>query len=89
MIVLSMTRKEIAVHLLSECSNNKKRIEKKAKKMLKAEKKIHAYQQRVGSNTLLTIYIYGIDDEGVDYAVGCWYKSGKGLCWASVVQNGG
>ena len=54
--------------------------------MLKAGRKIHAYQQRLGSNTLLTIYIYGIDDKGVDYAVGCWFTSDKGLCWASAGQ---
>lgn len=86
-----MTRKEIAAHLSAECRSNKKRIETKAgivaKKMLRAQKKIYTYQQRVGSNTLLTIYIYGIDDRGVDYAVGSWFKSDKGLCWASVGQN--
>lgn len=90
MIVPSMTRKEIAVHLLSEVRNNKKRIAVKvgsvAKKMLRAGKKIHVYQQRVGSNTLFTIYIYGIDNKGIDYAVGCWFHSDKGLCWASVGQ---
>src|SRR5258706_3214632 len=88
MVVSSMTRKEIAGHLLSELRNNKNRIERKAgivaKKMLKAGKKVHAYQQRVGSNTLFTIYIYGIDDEGSDYAIGCWFHSDKGLCWATV-----
>jgi hypothetical protein len=88
MVVPSMTRKEIAVHLLSEVRNNKRQIENKAgltaKKMVRAEKMVHTYQQRVGSNTLLTIYIYGIDAKGVDYAVGCWFTSDKGLCWASV-----
>jgi hypothetical protein len=82
-----MTRKEIALHLRSEVHNNEERIKTKvalvAKKMRKAKKKIHVYQQRVGSNTLLTIYIYGIDDKGVDYAVGCWFRSDKGLCWAT------
>lgn len=90
MIVPSMTRREIAEHLLSEVRNNKKRIAMKtgivAKKMLKAGKKIHVYQQRVGSNTLFTIYIYGIDVTGIDYAIGCWFNSDKGLCWASVGQ---
>src|SRR5688572_12535590 len=90
MIVPSMTRKEVAVHLLSEVRNNKKRIAVKtgivAKKMLKTQKQIHVYQQRVGSNTLFTIYIYGIDDTGVNYSIGCWFHSDKGLCWASVGQ---
>lgn len=90
MIVPSMTRKEIAVHLLSEVRNNKKRIETKvfivAKKMRKAEKKVHVYQQLVGSNTLFTIYIYGIDDKGVDFAAGLWYRSGKGMCWVTSGQ---
>jgi len=85
-----MTRKEIAVHLLSESRNNKKRIENKvgivAKKMRKSEKKVHMYQQLVGSNTLFTIYIYGIDDTGVDYAAGLWFRSDKGLCWATSGQ---
>ena len=90
MVVPSMTKKEIALHLLSEIHNNQKRIVVKtgmaAKKMQKVGKKIHTYQQRVGSNTLLTIYIYGIDDTGVDYAVGCWFRSDKGLCWATCGQ---
>ena len=85
-----MTRKEIAVHLLSEVHNNKKRIETKvgfvAKKMQKAKKKVHVYQQLGGSNTLFTVYIYGIDDIGVDYAAGLWYRSDKGLCWATSGQ---
>ena len=85
-----MTRKEVAMHLLAEVRDNKKRIAVKAgivaKKMLKAGKKIHMYQQRVGSNTLFTIYIYGIDDRGIDYEVGRWFNSDKGLCWASVGQ---
>lgn len=90
MVVPSMTRKEIAVHLLSEVRNNKKRIEIKigvvAKKMRKAGKKIHMYEQRVGNNSLFTIYIYGIDDIGVDYAAGLWFRSDKGLCWATSGQ---
>jgi hypothetical protein len=90
MVVPSMTRKEIAAHLLSEIRNNRVRIDNKvsnvAKKMRKAEKKIHTYQQCTGSNTLLTIYIYGIDDFGIDYAIGCWINSEKGLSWASVGQ---
>lgn len=90
MIVPSMTRKEVAQHLLAEVRSNNKRIAIKtgmvAKKMLKAGKKIHVYQQRVGSNTLLTIYIYGMDNKGIDYAIGCWFHSDKGLCWASVGQ---
>jgi hypothetical protein len=85
-----MTRKEIAVHLLSEFRNNKRRIETKvgfvAKKMRKVEKKVHIYQQVVGSNTLFTIYIYGIDAKGVDYAAGLWFRSDKGLCWATSGQ---
>ncbi|MEO7990795.1 MAG: hypothetical protein ABI663_14700 [Chryseolinea sp.] len=85
-----MSRKEIAIHLLSEVHNNKKRIESKvgivAKKMRKAEKKVHMYQQLVGSNTLFTIYIYGIDDIGVDYAAALWFRSDKGLCWATSGQ---
>lgn len=55
--------------------------------MQKAGRKVHAYHQTIGSNTCVTIYTYGIDKEGVDYAVGCWYRSGKGLCWVSVGQN--
>lgn len=90
MIVPSMTRKEIAHHLLSECRKNKKRIERKviivARKMRKAGKKVHVYQQLVGSNTLFTIYIYGIDSSGVDYASGLWYRSDKGMCWATSGQ---
>jgi len=90
MLVPSMTKKEIAAHLLSEVRNNKKRIETKvfivAKKMRKAEKKIHVYQQLVGSNTLFTIYIYGIDDKGVDFAAGLWYRSEKGMCWVTSGQ---
>lgn len=86
-----MTQKEIAVHLLSEITSHRKRIFSKvrsvAKRMQKAGRKVYAYQQTIGSNTCLTIYIYGIDKEGVDYAVGCWYHSVKGLCWASVGQN--
>lgn len=82
-----MNRKEIAAHLLSEVHNNKKRIETKvgfvAKKMRKAKKKVHVYQQLVGSNTLFTIYIYGIDDKGVDFAAGLWYRSEKGMCWVT------
>lgn len=85
-----MTRRQIAAHLLSEVGNNRDRIAAKirtvVKQMTKAEKKIHQYQQRVGSNTLLTIYIYGIDKKGVDYAIGTWYHSDKGLCWATVGQ---
>ena len=54
--------------------------------MSKAEKKIHVCKQRVGSNILLTIYIYGIDKKGDDYAIGTWYHSDKGLCWATVGQ---
>jgi hypothetical protein len=90
MIVPSMTRKEIASHLLSEVRNNKKRIETKvfivAKKMQSAARKVHVYQQRVGSNTLFTIYIYGIDDKGVDFAAGLWYRSEKGMCWVTSGQ---
>lgn len=91
MIVPSMTRREIAAHLLSEVCNNSGRIAAKirsvAKQMSKAEKKIHVCKQRVGSNVLLTIYIYGIDKKGVDYAIGSWYHSDKGLCWATVGQS--
>jgi hypothetical protein len=86
-----MTQKEIAVHLFSEVTSNRKRIVSKvrsvAKRMQKVGRKVHAYQQTIGSNTRLMIYIYGIDKGGVDYAVGCWYHSEKGLCWASVGQN--
>ena len=86
-----MSQKEIATHLFSEVANNRKRIVSKvrsvAKRMRKAGIKIYVYTQTVGSNTRLTIYIYGIDKEGVDYAVGCWYRSSKGLCWASVGEN--
>lgn len=85
-----MTRKEVATHLLSEVRNNKRRIEIKvgivAKKMRKAGKKVHVYQQRVGNNTLFTIYIYGIDNLGVDYASGLWYRSEKGMCWVTSGQ---
>jgi hypothetical protein len=90
MIVPSMTRKEVAIHLLSEVRSNKREITVKAgfvaKKMTRAQKKVHSYEQRVGSNTLLTIYIYGIDKKGIDHAIGCWYDSDKGRCWASVGQ---
>lgn len=90
MVVPSMTRKEIAKHLLYEVRSNKMRIETKvfivAKKMRKAEKKVHVYQQLVGSNTLFTIYIYGIDGKGVDFAAGLWYRSEKGMCWVTSGQ---
>jgi len=92
MIVPSMTQKEIAVHLFSEVKNNRKRIVTKAKtvakQMRRLGRKVHSYKQTVGSNTGLTIYIYGIDKEGVDYAVGCWYHSDRGYCWVSVMDNG-
>lgn len=85
-----MTKKEIAAHLLSEVRSNKKRIETKvfivAKKMRKAGKKTHIYQQLVGSNTIFTVYIYGIDDKGVDFAAGLWYRSEKGMCWVTSGQ---
>lgn len=86
-----MTLKEIAVHQFSEVTSNRKRIVSKirsvVKRMQKIRRKVYAYQQTIGSNTCLTIYIYGIDKGGIDYAVGCWYHSEKGLCWASVGQN--
>jgi hypothetical protein len=88
MIVPSMTQKEIAKHLLSEVSNNRSRIATKvmtvAKQMRRVGKKVYACQQTVGSNTKLTIYIYGIDKKGFLYAPGCWYQSEKGLCWVTV-----
>lgn len=87
MVVPSMSRKEVATHLLSEVKKNRKRIENKvrvvAKRMRKIKIKFHTYQQLVGNNTLFTIYIYGIDDEGVDYAAGIWFRSEKGLCWVT------
>lgn len=90
MIVPSMTRKEIAAHLVSEVGNNRQRIQNKvaieAKKMRRTKKQIHVYEQRVGNNTLLTIYIYGVDKIGVDYAVGVWCRSEKGLCWVTSGQ---
>lgn len=88
MIVPSMTQKEIAKHLLSEVGSNRSRIANKvmtvAKQMRRAGKKVHAYEQTIGSNTKLTIYIYGIDKKGIDFAPGCWYQSEKGLCWVTV-----
>jgi len=51
--------------------------------MMKASKKVHAYQQKIGSNIVLTIYIYGIDKRGIDYAVGCWYHSNDGWVWVT------
>jgi len=85
MILPSMSDKEVAKHIVSEVTKNQKRIDTKAydvaKQMLKAGKKTYAYQQKIGSNTLLTIYIYGIDKKGIDYAVGCWYHSNEGLVW--------
>lgn len=91
MIVPSMTRKEIAAHLISEVRNNNQRIQNKvgvvAKKMRKFNKKLEVYEQRVGNNTALTIYIYGIDKKGIDYAVGVWCRSDKGLCWATSGQR--
>lgn len=87
MVVPSMTRKEVALHLLSEARKNKKRLESKvgivAKLMRKLKVKFHNYQQLVGNNTLFTVYIYGIDDTGVDYAAGIWYRSELGLCWVT------
>lgn len=86
-----MTRREIATHLTTEVLANRDRIIKKvgiiAKRMMKKEKRIHHYEQHIGSNTLLTIYIYGYDKKGVDYAIGSWYWSEKGLCWATVGVN--
>ncbi len=41
------------------------------------------FQQRVGSNTLFTIYIYRIDDKDVDFAAGLWYRSEKSMCWVT------
>lgn len=88
MIVPSMTRKEIAVHLLTEIANNKSRVVSKlrsvAKRMERAKVKAYAYQQTIGSNTRLTIYIYRVCKKSIDYAVGCWYHSVKGLCWATL-----
>lgn len=85
-----MTRREIALHLLSEVRSNERRIKTKvtlvAKKMRKAKMKFHTYQQNVGFNTLFTIYIYGIDDKGIDYAAGLWFRSEKGLCWVTSGQ---
>jgi hypothetical protein len=85
-----MTRKEIATHLISEVRNNSQRIHSKvgivAKKMRRFKKKVEVYEQRVGNNTVLTIYIYGVDNIGIDYAVGAWCRSEKGLSWATTGQ---
>ncbi|MBL0744830.1 hypothetical protein [Chryseolinea lacunae] len=82
-----MSHKEVTKHIVSEITSNQKRIDTKvkdvAKQMLKASKKVHAYQQKIGSNTLLTVYIYGIDKKGIDYAVGCWYHSSDGYVWVT------
>jgi len=62
MILPSMSYKEVAKHIVSEVTKNQKRIDTKAydvaKQMLKAGRKTYAYQQKIGSNTLLTIYIF-------------------------------
>lgn len=69
MILQSMSHKEVAKHIVSEVTQNQKRIDAKAydvaKQMLKTNKKVHAYQQKIGSNTQLTICIYGIDKKGL------------------------
>lgn len=87
-----MSDKEVAKHIASEVGKYEKRIDAKAKdvakQMLKASRKAYAYQQKVGSNTLLTIYIYGIDKKGIDYAVGCWYQSSDGLVWVTKGATG-
>ena len=74
-------------HIVSEITKNQKRIDTKAKhvakRMVKASKKVHAYQQKIGSDTVLTIYVYGVDKKGIDYAVGCWYHSNEGLVWVT------
>lgn len=79
------------MHLLSEVINNEKRIASKvesvAKRVRRAGKKVYTYQQTIGSNTRLTIYMYRISKTGLNYIVGCWYHSPKGLCWVSVGEN--
>jgi hypothetical protein len=54
--------------------------------MMRFKKRFQVYEQRIGNDTVLTIYIYGVDKIGVDYALGAWYHSDKGLCWATKGQ---
>jgi hypothetical protein len=91
MIVPSMTKWEIALHLLTEITRNQKRVFPKirsvAKRIARTGRKVYAYQQTIGSSTRLTIYIYRINKKSVGFVIGCWYHSVKGLCWASVGEN--
>lgn len=86
MIVESMMRKEIREHLLREFYSNKNRIDAKLnsvfKKVIKAGKNFHTYEQKVGFNTVFTLYLY--DVKRTNYVIGCWMNTERGLCFANV-----
>lgn len=87
-----MSRREIAIHLRSEFRNNRPRVESKVshvvKKVVRLKKSTHTFNQRLGNNTVFTIYLYGVTAKMAAYFCGVWFRNANGLCFAAVGTDG-